>query len=269
MTWLSIHIYPLDNQDVFLVRGLRPFLQQHIWANRGTHAFFIRYQDERGPHIRIRMRGEESWMEETLRPAFDTWQEGRGEWLEVPYTPETERFGGEESLALAEEYFHLSSRVSLDRLAREQHTYGDSMFDALRMHTIAAHAAGMNQEQAARYFGQLMGQWLPLFYAPEATTNPDFLAEIKAGFEKNYSPQAEDLRATLVELWKALDKEKFDKKQPEWARWALGNQMIFKELGENLDKALPSLLHLTNNRLGLNNQDEVYLNFILSKALGN
>ena len=68
-------------------------------------------------------------------------------------------------------------------------------------------------------------------------------------------------------LWKALDKEKFDQSQPEWARWFSGSQMIFKALDGNLDRALPSLLHLTNNRLGVNNQDEVYLNFILSKAL--
>ena len=268
MHWLSIHFYPLENQDVFLVRGLRPFLQQHIWANRGTRAFFIRYQDERGSHIRIRMRGEESWMMETLRPAFEAWQEGRDEWEEVPYLPETERFGGEEALGLAEEYFHLSSRVALDRLAREQHTYGDSMFDALRMHTIAAHGAGMNQKQAARYFSQLTEQWLPLFYATDGTPDAAFLSEIREGFEKNFAPQKEELQPTLLELWKALDKEKFDKKQPEWARWALGNQMILKELGDNLERALPSLLHLTNNRLGLNNQDEVYLNFILSKTLG-
>ncbi len=267
MNWFSIHLYPLENQDVFLVRSLRPFLQQHIWANRGARAFFIRYQDELGPHIRLRMRGEESWMEETLGPAFTSWQEGLGDWRNVPYIPETERFGGEEALGLAEEYFHLSSRVALDRLAREQHTYGDSMFDALRMHTIAAHAAGMNQEKAAHYFGRLAEQWLPLFFAPEGEPDPGFFAEIKSGFEQNYAPQAEVLRATLSELWKALDKEKFDKKQPEWARWSLGNQMVFKELGKSLDLALPSLLHLTNNRLGLNNQDEVYLNFILSKAL--
>ncbi|MFN0213369.1 MAG: lantibiotic dehydratase C-terminal domain-containing protein, partial [Saprospiraceae bacterium] len=170
-------------------------------------------------------------------------------------------------LGLAEEYFHLSSRVTLDRLAREQHTYGDSMFDALRMHTIAAHAAGMDLEQTSRYFGQLMEQWLPLFFVPEENATPGFLDEIKAGFENNFAPQKEDLQASLLELWKALDKEKFDKKQPEWARWTLGNQMIFKALDKNLDRALPSLLHLTNNRLGLNNQDEVYLNFILSKAL--
>ena len=141
------------------------------------------------------------------------------------------------------------------------------MFDALRMHTITAHAAGMNQEEAAGYFGKLMEQWLPLFFATEHGPDSEFLAEIKTGFENNYAPQSADLKATLSELWKALEKEKFDKKQPEWARWALGNQMILQALDEKLERALPSLLHLTNNRIGLNNQDEVYLNFILSKAL--
>ncbi len=267
MPWFSIHFYPLDNQDVFLVRSLRSFFQQHIWSIRGARAFFIRYQDEQGPHIRIRMHGEEAWMENTLGPAFTVWQEGKGTWSAVPYIPETERFGGDEAMALAEEYFHISSRVSLDRLAQEQHTYGDSMFDALRMHTITAHAAGMNIEQSGRYFGRLMEQWLPLFYGQEGQADAALLTSIKEGFEQQYAAQATDLRASLVELWKALDKEKFDKKQPEWARWALGNQMIFKELGDNKDRALPSLLHLTNNRLGLNNQDEVYLNFILSRTL--
>jgi thiopeptide-type bacteriocin biosynthesis protein len=268
MNWFSIHLYPLDNQDVFLVRSLRPFLQQHIWATRGARAFFIRYQDEQGPHIRLRMQGEPGWMQETLRPAFDAWQEGLGEWREVPYSPEMERFGGESAIGLAEAHFHLSSRVVLEQLAQERHAYGDSMFDALRMHTISAHAAGMTQTKAAQYFGRLTEQWLPMFFASEnGAADPEVLAEIRAGFEKTFASQQDVLRASLRALWKALDKEKFDKKQPEWARWSSGNQLIFKELGENLERALPSLIHLTNNRLGLNNQDEVYLNFILSKVL--
>lgn len=268
MSWLSIHFYPLENQDVFLVRGLRPFLQQYIWATRGARAFFIRYQDEKGPHLRIRMRGDETWMRETLLPAFEGWMEGRGEWQEQPYEPETERFGGQEALAMAESYFHLSSRVVLDRLAREMYTYGDAMFDALRMHVIAVHAAGLNYKQAANYFEQLTKQWLPLFFSGGADMPAEDQELILEGFATSLEPQLEDLRATLQELWKALDRDKFDKEQPEWSRWAEGNRLIFKEYGPKLDMALPSLLHLTNNRLGLQNPDEVYVNFILSKVLG-
>ena len=35
-----------------------------------------------------------------------------------------------------------ATRVALDRIKRERFTYGDAMFDALRMHTITAFAAG-------------------------------------------------------------------------------------------------------------------------------
>jgi thiopeptide-type bacteriocin biosynthesis protein len=260
MNWLSIHIYPLEAQNAFLVRGLRPFLQQHIWAERGARAFFIRYADERGEHVRLRMRGDET----ALRKAFDTWQEGRGEWQEVPYQPEKERFGGEDMMPWAEEHFHLSSRVALERLARDMHTYGDAMFDALRMHSIATHAAGLTQAEAAQYFARLAQQWLPLFCR---TDSPEAAAEIRSAFDQNLAPQKDDLRANLTALWKALDQEKFDKKQPEWARWALGNRMILPSFGPQLERALPSLLHLTNNRLGLSNPDEVYLCHILSKTL--
>lgn len=269
MTWLSIHFYPLETENVFLTRAVKPFLEQYIWPRQGARAFFIRYEDETGRHIRLRLRGESAWVDETLRPAWAGWFEGRGEWKEVAYLPETDRFGGEEGLAWAEEYFHVSTRVVLERLSKEQFTYGDAMYDALRMHVITAFTAGMGREKAAWYFGQLCNQWIAAFFRDNEGGKPGQQEqdEIKGGFEKSFNPQKESLQAALNALWKALETEKFDKKQPEWVRWLRGNQLILSEFGENLDKTLPSLLHLTNNRLGINNQDEVYLNHILSKAL--
>lgn len=269
MTWLSIHFYPLEAENVFLTRAVKPFLEQYIWPRKGARAFFVRYEDEKGRHIRLRLRGEADWLDDTLRPALEGWFEGRGEWKEMAYEPETARFGSAEGLALAEEYFHVSTRVALERLAREQFTYGDAMFDALRMHAIAAFSAGFDRAKAAWYFGRLCDQWITTFFsnADGEQVGPDVQAAIKADFEKSFDPQKEALQATLRALWKALEDEKFDKKQPEWVRWLRGNQLILGEFGNNLDKALPSLLHLTNNRLGVNNQDEVYLNYILSEAL--
>lgn len=269
MTWLSIHIYPLEAENVFLTRALRPFLMQYIWPRQGARAFFVRYEDEKGKHIRLRLRAEAEWLDETLRPAFKGWFAERGEWEEVPYIPETERFGGEASLPWAEEYFHVSTRVVLDRLARETYTYGDAIYDALRMHAIAAFAAGLKREKTAWYFGKLCDQWLTTFFQPDEEGNAggDFQKELKDQFEKTFAPQQDELRAALGGLWKALEAGKFDTKQPEWLRWLRGNELILKEFGDNLEKVLPDLLHLSNNRLGVNNQDEVYLNYILSKAL--
>lgn len=264
MQWFSIHIYPLESQDVFLTRAVKPFLEQYIWSQKEARAFFIRYQDEKGPHIRLRMRGEADWIESLLKPAFDGWMQGRGEWEAYVYQPETDRFGGEEGMAWAEEYFHVSTRVVLERLAADQFTYGDAMFDALRLHIVTSVAAGFNREKAQWYFTQLLGQWLPLFFG--VASEHDIQA-IKLAFQETYSPQQAALSDVMDKFWGAVEAENFDPKQPEWLRWFKGNELILKGFGDKLELALPSLIHLTNNRLGINNQDEAYLNFILSDVL--
>lgn len=264
MQWFSIHFYPLETQDVFLTRAVKPFLEQYIWPQKEARAFFIRYQDEKGPHIRLRMRGEPSWIESLLKPAFEGWMQGRGEWEAVAYQPETDRFGGEDGLACAEEYFHVSSRVVLERLSADQFTYGDAMFDALRLHVMTSIAAGFTKEKAQWYFSQLLNQWLPLFFGVSGEQD---IEAVKLAFQETFSPQEAALSEVLDKFWAAVEAENFDQKQPEWVRWFKGNQLMLKGFNDKLEIALPSLIHLTNNRLGINNQDEAYLNFILSKTL--
>ena len=129
---------------------------------------------------------------------------------------------------------------------------------------MTAFSAGFSQDRARWYFGQLLEQWLPLFFPMEEEA---LATEIKASFDTTFAPQKEQLSATMEGFWKTLGSERFDANQPEWIRWLRGNQLILKGFEENLEKALPSLIHLTNNRLGINNQDEVYLNYILSNTL--
>lgn len=262
--WISFQLRPYEAADVFLARAVRPFLERHIWMEKGARAFFVRAEDEQSPIIRLRLYGDADALRVALSEAMDQ----RAEVEENTYQPETERFGGPAGLRLAEEHFHLSSRAVLDRLNRP-YTYGDALYDGLRLHTIAAFAAGFEREKAAWYFGQLCDQWLPVFFRPvEGETFDDaFVADIKAGFEKSFLAQEVKLRSAVDALWRVLTRDKFDNDQPEWLRWTRGNQLIFKEMGENLETALPSLLHLTNNRLGIANPDEVYLNYILSSAL--
>jgi len=265
--WLSYHIHPDETLDVFLVRSVLPFLEQHVWQAKGKRAFFIRYEDEQGPHIRLRLRGEKDWLTE-IQAVAEAWFADRGACEQMPYSSEPERFGGQEVLPWVEEYFHLSTRVVLDRLNRP-YTYGDALFDALRMHVVTTFSAGWSREKSSWYFDQLCTQWMELFFQPsgEATDTSNWQQSLRADFETSFAPQQEELRLVVSELWQALEKDQYDPEQPEWLRWLRGNQMILKELGDNLEIALPSLLHLTNNRIGINNQDEVYLNFLLSKTM--
>jgi len=268
MSWLSYHIYPLETPDVFLVRALKPFLENNVWPIKGARAFYIRYTEEKGAHIRLRLRGTPDWMEASLQPAFETWIAERGRCEIVDYVSEPERFGGEAALNWAEEHFHISTRVALDCISKPTYTYGDTMFDSLKMLASAAFAAGLDHHQTSSYFERLFDQWLPVFFRPAENEDPErFFSDIKMEFAQSFKEQKDNLSSALADHWKMQQSGKFDKKRPEWLRWLRGNELIFNGLGDDLEKALPNLLHFHNNRMGINNQDEVYLNYLLSKAL--
>ena len=185
----------------------------------------------------------------------------------LPYQQESERFGGPEGMALAEEHFHLSTQVVLSRL-NGPYTYGDALFDGLRMHLSTVFTAGMERPRAAWYFDQLCKQWIQAFFRPaEGDSAASLEAAVLKDFEGAFQNQKETLQDSAVQIWQALQKEKFDTDHPEWLRWHRGNQMILDQWEEGLDQALPNLIHLSNNRLGIKNHDEPYLNYILAKTL--
>lgn len=268
-SWLSIHFRPLETQEVFLTRAFKPFLAHYIWPNKGTRAFFIRYEDESGPHLRLRFKAEPAWLTDTLLPAFESWMSDRGSWTRETYQPAPDRFGGLEALVWAEEHFHISTRVVLDRLSGDLYTYGDAIFDALRMHLVMGFAAGMKKSDVKIYFERLCLAWLPVFFRTndQNQSAKDLRENVLEDFEKSYASQSAAIAQALQQFWEELEKNKIDKNQADWLRWIRGNELTLQGMGSALDKALPHLLHFNSNRLGINNQDETYLNYILSQAL--
>ncbi len=267
-SWLSYHISPLEALDVFLIRALRPFLERYVWAERGARAFFIRYNDEQRPHIRLHLHGTPTWME-AMPEAVGAWFSERGAIEQRTYLPNRDIFREPEALYWSEEHFHLSSRVALERL-RPPYTYGDALFDALRLHVITAYAVGWSREEASHYFERLCEQWALLFIRPIEADNGTpqrWLEELRVLFEESFRPQQEDIRLSVVELWEALRKGRFDGEQPEWVRWLRGNELILSRLGSALAPILPTLIHQMNNRIGINQADEPYLAYVLYKAL--
>jgi len=264
LMYFSVEFRPAESPDVFLARALKPFLEQYIWPTKGARAFFSRHEQEDGPLIRIRMRGDDAWIDDLLRPAFEGWMRDRGNWQEISWQPDAAQYGGEEVLVWVEEHFHIGTRVVLDRIATPGFTYGDAMFDTLRLFTTIAGAAGFSREKACWYYGELLMQWLELFAgAASPTEKEDRIIE----FRDTLKPRQSDLSLALDKFWSEMEAGKYDREHPEWARWHKGSQLIFEGLGNNPEKTLPTLIHQTGNRMGLNNQDIVYLVYVLSTSL--
>ncbi|HEX5598239.1 MAG TPA: thiopeptide-type bacteriocin biosynthesis protein, partial [Micromonosporaceae bacterium] len=136
--WRSLHCFlhwqPKD-VDAFLAETVAPLMDGLRVAGHLSDWFFIRYF-EGGPHLRIRARDADSATLQKLREALVDavriapypvqsvaehgpvpWRE-HGEVCEIGYEPETERYGGEEALPVAEEVFCHSSQIALAVLAR-------------------------------------------------------------------------------------------------------------------------------------------------------
>lgn len=275
-SWYSIHLTPKNDHNTFLVNSYLPFCEQLIWTTRGVRTFFIRYEDQSGPHLRLRFRGDTEWLEKTLAPAIQQQFKKKATWTVVPYLGETDRFGGAQNLAWAEEHFHISTRVVLARLSRPNHGYGDALFDGLKLLVMGGFAAQLSKADMARYYDQLCDQWIKAFFIPsESMSEGDLSAAVREDFKATLAPQFSFLQDALSQVLIDLEateastnpENSYDNRQPEWLRWLKGNQLIFKELGGQKELVLPHLLHLNNNRLGIINQDEAYMLYVLGSVL--
>jgi thiopeptide-type bacteriocin biosynthesis protein len=127
--WAGLHVHLVwapPEVDAFLLDVVRPLLDGLRAAGAVADWFFIRYA-EGGPHLRIRVRGAApaavAAIAARLRDAVAAGPPPdvagcHGEVRDVPYVPETERYGGERATALAEDVFCRSTELALDLLAR-------------------------------------------------------------------------------------------------------------------------------------------------------
>ncbi|MGY1578122.1 lantibiotic dehydratase [Streptomyces sp. MN13] len=125
--WLSLKVYGSARGQDELLRTVLPGLVERARERGVDRWFFLRYTDDAGHHLRVRLHGERSalWGAVALEVGglLAEWQRRglvRGHAL-APYDPEVERYGGAGALAAAEEVFRCDSEaaVALLRLAHE------------------------------------------------------------------------------------------------------------------------------------------------------
>lgn len=267
MTWTGLHCRvswtPVD-VDTFLTTQLGPQLAADVEAGHIGGWYFLRYW-ETGPHLRVRVRDAPASYVEDLAEriaklianaphalvdhdpsayhasigAPDTEWLPHGDVREVPYVPETTRYGGPAALPVAEELFCRSTEVALALLPATR-TQSAKLSAAFRLAMVTATALGFDRPGAAAWLRSLATSWRQVSEPaqPPSTGSHRMAALILNG------------RApTLDRQWEA-------EPTGALAHWASHLRSACAAVGPDLDHVWASQLHMLFNRLGVTPEEE-------------
>lgn len=248
--------------------------------------FFLRYLDDRGPHVRLRVRAVDrdggdrlaELLEADLHPALEELAGrepherrpllptpkrlalGRGEHLGLEhdvYEPEWRKYGGAEGVAIAEELFRVSSNVVL-AVDGERLGSADRAALALTLMTAAGDAAlplDERQEFWRRYAGWWTGEQRGLQHG----------ARLAAIVGRAADQVGATLRRAATVMWGA------GRVRAAADLYAWGIQSMLGEArARRVRLGVPHLafhhIHMTNNRLGMTLIEEALLAAVLARS---
>lgn len=214
----------------------------------------------------------------------------------VLYEPETARYGGLKALEICEKHFEHSSVRVLEAISRgEKWGYSDALITAIKMHLVFAGCAGLSDFDAYLFFSRQFQSWFPnAFYTGNRVKKQDrdeHLKDVLMAFDSSYTNQKAVLLTLVDKFFSCRSGQELrnlpDSSILEWAsqvewmcnelnnldsRGSLEIPAAFKEIRYQQQPIkrswfiYDSLCHMTNNRLGLTNQDEGFIFFMLSKV---
>jgi hypothetical protein len=236
-----------------------------------------------------------------LDPSFHPSAQASEIWLPnntlqfITYEPEVERYGGEKGLQLAEHQFFISSKTVLEAIVPKC-SYQEIMGTAIKLHLGMAYAVGMSIEKAADFFAEVSAHWLPFAIARERMTKAQYqhhLEMMQENFEQGFQEQKESMISYHSACWEIFLKEDgFEESYlNDWIkdnrrigleyRLAQAQQLLnprppdfcMKMQGNieaeefELWQYYADFVHLTNNRLGIGNEDGSYLAYLMMRSL--
>lgn len=297
-TWLAAHLYYEEPLDIFLTKAVFPYIQKVIQERNPDQFFFIRYF-EKGPHIRMRFKLNSDVCDEVKNDinnffynyfsrnpsnrkiknedaiALDWFPNDSVQFID--YEPETERYGGEEGIVIAENQFQQSTEaVMAAMIENESWSYTNALGVAIAMHIAFVKASGYDLNQAKKFFSFVSSAWLPraVYYyygINHEDISQDNVKEILEIFEQRFNQQKEQLVSFHEFYWPLFDDEE-DIEQEWLKKWYRDikftfTKLIGSKLTQPIEYILESYVHMTNNRLGLHNIDESYLAFLIQRSL--
>jgi thiopeptide-type bacteriocin biosynthesis protein len=302
--WLSEYLYfagPIyDGEcDRVILDVVEPFVrrcQEHGWIDAW---FFIRYS-EHGSHVRLRLHGAPDVLEREVAPALrahaGSLYPDVGEGLpaepvfsgegamthvaNVAYEPETDRYGGPHAIGLAEDFFERSSDAAMALLHKTKLGERSSRLGkGLLAMVITVHVFSGTREAGAE-FGRSYGTNYLRTLVPDEEARSAWLGAFDSGFEA----QAANLTRYVDDVWERLDEgdplsDTLDRYHADLLEirdqlrtLAEAGQVSRGETALTWEQAVqmivPSYVHMMSNRLGVNIQEESYLAYLISRALG-
>lgn len=319
-SWISAHLYYGGPLDDFLREGISGFLERRDVSGIVDSFFFVRYW-ERGPHIRLRLSAKEYNQENEIRDLIRSFfndhyfknnpsrrdafigsdSSARKEYgflsdcvQFIDYMPETERYGGNIGVLIAEEHFKISSKAVLSYLRTRLNgtDYGHKLGVAIFLQMSCISCLGYDPQNALDFWNRILLGWLNrketngiIEGSGSRTVSKsrlmDYFKECYAKDKGKMSLYVQHIQEYMLERRAFTESWKND--------WVEGNRLIGNMLREaferkelnfvglsqqgegapdNMHRALQSIvasyLHMTNNRLGIRNIDEVYLGFVMS-----
>jgi thiopeptide-type bacteriocin biosynthesis protein len=251
--WLAAYLYYAEPWEEFLRDAVKPFVEDILRRKLVQQFFFIRYW-ERGPHIRLRFKGEGGILSQKVKPKlrayfnkyFADHPHDRFEppdsytWLPnhsiqfVDYEPEVERYGGAKGIRIAEKQFEASSRAALSIISESTNwTYEKAMGAAIQLHLSFAHAFAMDLSGAWAFFDYIFKGWFSAAYGYVPKIAADELRKCKEetlkAFEENFIKQQTVLVPFHQTFWQALNQQA-EFEQSWLNQWLRQMQIVYKQL---------------------------------------
>ncbi len=174
--WFSVHLYDETGTRNVLLEVVPAVIQQLYQDGSIDSFFFVRYWDERGPHVRLRLR----LLAATAQACWERIRAAAGERFPValsPYELEVERYGGSDALPHSLSFFAVSSAHAL----AFEHEFGDltrSRQMTLALCVLLWQAWGFARNESE--FTSLLS-----YYELGSTTHPEMIALAEETFRRS------------------------------------------------------------------------------------
>lgn len=200
----------------------------------------------------------------------------------IEYEPETERYGGPDGVKLAEEFFEVSSDAAYALLQRTGAERSSRLGKGLLSMVVLVHVFSRGRREHAADFSHQYG----IGYLRSLTRSEDGATAWLGAFDSGFEGQAETLTAYVEEVWSRMDEgESLSEALDLYAEGLKGVRDRFAALLDAgrlyMRDAEPyagweqavrgicsSYVHMMNNRLGISVQEEAYLAYLITRAMG-